>query len=303
MNGPRTKIDPVIRAIMIAVMLIAAAGLAATAFLSRRTPEPAPTIRPESGRETRNGSDAPWGRESEGSSNGADSAPKGDCSASFLGGRRPAMTGTAARGTELCYAAFAVLHSPSTRTPLWSAEGLDPARLAAARGIERASTFHEETALPAEERADLDDYRRSGYDRGHLAPSADMPDDDAQQESFSLANMVPQDPSLNRGPWADLEADVRSLARRRDAIYVVTGAIFEPGARKLRSRVSVPTYVWKAVASPGEGASVLSTRNGPPSGFVVETVESFTRRTGIDPFPALGRDERSNLLDTLGGRR
>lgn len=306
MSGRRTKIDPVIRAILVAVMVIAAVGFVATGYLSSRRHEGATESATAIQENSRPKADAPWNRDA-GTTPREERASPGsaeDCASSFLGGRRPTMTGAAAAsGTELCYAAFAVLHSPATLTPLWSAEGLDPARLSAARGIERASTFHEESRLPARERADLDDYRGSGYDRGHLAPSADMPDDDAQQESFSLANMVPQNPSLNRGPWADLEADVRSLGRRRDAVYVVTGAIFGPGSRKLRGRVAVPTVVWKAVASPGEGASVLSTRNGPDSDFTEETVDAFTRRTGIDPFPALGADDRSNILRALGPRR
>lgn len=309
MSGRGTKIDPVIKAILIAVIIIAVVGLAAVRFISRSNESAGkPPVERHAQRDRPAGgiADAPWlgGEKQSSQDDRVATKPTGDCSSSFLGGRRPTYVGDAtAGGAELCYAAFAVLHSPTTRTPLWSAEGLDPARMTAARGLERASTFHEESALPKDERADLDDYRGSGYDRGHLAPSADMPDDEAQQESFSLANMVPQDPGLNRGPWADLEADVRSLARKRDAVYVVTGAISDPGARKLNGRVTVPTYMWKAIASPGEGATVMSTRNGPNSRFVEETVDAFTRRTGIDPFPALGPDERTNLLRTLGGRR
>jgi DNA/RNA endonuclease G (NUC1) len=68
-------------------------------------------------------------------------------------------------------------------------------KLRAADVTERRDAFHEEPRLPPDERAYLDDYARSGFDRGHLAPAADMPDEKAQHESFTLANMIPQDPA------------------------------------------------------------------------------------------------------------
>ena len=84
--------------------------------------------------------------------------------------------------------------------PLWSAEHLTADGVARARGLERQGTFHEDERLSPDDRASLTDYERSGYDRGHMAPSGDMPDLDAQQQSFSLANVVPQTAALNREP-------------------------------------------------------------------------------------------------------
>jgi endonuclease G len=62
-----------------------------------------------------------------------------------------------------------------------------------------------------------------------MTPSGDMPDARAQEQSFSLANMVPQAPMLNRGVWERIESAVRRLARREDGIYVVTGPVFQGG--------------------------------------------------------------------------
>ncbi len=45
-----------------------------------------------------------------------------------------------------------------------------------------------------------------------MTPSGDMPGEDAQQQTFSLANMVPQTPELNCGIWAGIEMSVRNLA-------------------------------------------------------------------------------------------
>jgi endonuclease G len=68
------------------------------------------------------------------------------------------------KARKICYSAFAVLHSGITRTPLWAAEHLTRKGLDAAVATERKDTFHEEPRLPPDERADLDDYARSGFD-------------------------------------------------------------------------------------------------------------------------------------------
>lgn len=226
-----------------------------------------------------------------------------DCADKYLGRRMPSIPASMSKNAvALCYRAFASLSSPITRTPLWAAEALTPAAMAEAGRTERVSEFHPEASLDRDDRAELSDYRRSGYDRGHLAPSADMPGYEAQQESFTLANIVPQAGDLNRGSWADLEGDVRSLARRRDTVYVVTGVLFHGPARRTPSgRVGVPTAMWKAVASPREGAAVLVATNDDEPFWRTETVNAFSNRTGIDPFPALDSEDRRRLL-RIGGR-
>ena len=124
----------------------------------------------------------------------------GDCDAMFVGGQAPMLLNPrlAQRITPLCNEAYAALASGVTRGPLWSAERLTAEGLVNARAIPREGQFHAEGRLPPEDRATLSDYVRSGYDRGHMAPSGDMPDPVAQQQSFSLANVVPQTPTLNR---------------------------------------------------------------------------------------------------------
>src|SRR4051794_2404321 len=124
---------------------------------------------------------------------------------------RPAL---AERARELCFHGYAVLHSGVARTALAAAEHLTRERVQAARGLERENAFHAEERLPPEERAHLADYAHSGFDRGHVAPSGDMPTPEAQAESFSLANMVPQDAGSNRCLWEGIESAVRDLATR-----------------------------------------------------------------------------------------
>ena len=116
------------------------------------------------------------------------------CPEDFVGGRPPAIVNPkiAASTYPLCFSGFATLFSGVTRTPVYSAEHLTAARIEAARGMVRVDTFHPESRLPVEVRSELSDYRRSGYDRGHMAPNGDMGDAASQGDSFSLANMVPQ---------------------------------------------------------------------------------------------------------------
>lgn len=90
----------------------------------------------------------------------------------------------------LCFNGFNVMYSGVSKTPLWTAEYLSPARLS--QKIKREDSFHEELQVDAKHRASLSDYKGSGYDRGHMSPNADMPTKAAQFDSFSLANMVPQ---------------------------------------------------------------------------------------------------------------
>ena len=194
------------------------------------------------------------------------------------------------RTTLLCNDAYAVLASGVTRGALWSAEHQTAASLDAARETPREGQFHAEDRLPLGDRARLEDYRRSGYDRGHLTPSGDMPNAESQQQTFSLANMVPQTPELNRGVWAGIEMAVRHLAERRGELYIVTGPAFqgENLATIGPDGVLVPSATWKAVYDPrsgGAGAYVCSNTAAPRCATM--PVATLSGRVGIDPFPSL----------------
>ena len=213
-----------------------------------------------------------------------------DCAALFAGGQAPVLLNAklAPRTTMLCNEAFAVLASGVTRGPLWSAEYLTAQGVADAEVAARTGRFHEEERLPPEDRALLSDYVRSGYDRGHMAPSGDMPNPDAQQQSFSLANMVPQIATLNRNAWAGIESAVRRLAHQRGALFVVTGPAFQgEQLQALQGRVLIPTATWKAVYDPSlPGAAAYWCTNVVRPRCVTLSIAALTRETGIDPFPA-----------------
>ena len=90
------------------------------------------------------------------------------------------------------------------------------------------------------------DYIRSGYDRGHLCPSADRSNsEESNSETFLMTNMTPQTHALNAGPWEKLETYSRSMVRRDTTLYIIAGQYGEK--EKLKNKVSVPTNFWKII--------------------------------------------------------
>lgn len=148
------------------------------------------------------------------------------CAVNFAGGVPPAVDAKHSVQTRLlCFRGFAVQYSGLTKTPLWSAEHLTPRRMRAADAQPREGAFHPEPRLPATMQSTLADYRGSGYDRGHMAPSGDMPDPRSQRDSFSLANIVPQAPCNNQVIWEQIESGVRAYVAEGNDVFVVTRPI------------------------------------------------------------------------------
>lgn len=214
-----------------------------------------------------------------------------------LGAGQPALIQPAGRTQLLCYRAYAVLYSAQTRTALWSAERLTKEAVEAARSLPRDSDFYEEERLPAADRARLQDFSRSGMDRGHLAPSGDFADKASQAESFSLANVVPQNSVSNRRTWSHIETSTRRLARQYGAIQVVTGPAFSKTSATLNSRVRIPDFLWKAIYVPGVGAAAYVVRNDATPAYSAISIDELTHFAGIDPFPTLTRAQRVTAID------
>lgn len=223
----------------------------------------------------------------------------GDCPAHYVDGRLPeirnAKMNTAT--TELCYGVFGVMHSGITRTPLWSAEHLTADNLKAAKDLSRENTFHTESRLPPFARAELSDYARSGYDRGHMAPNGDMPDRRSQHESFTLANMVPQDADNNRHVWAGIEGAVRKLAQKEGDLYVITGPAFIGGNLQKVGKVLVPTHLYKLVYSPRQRAgAAFFIENRADAEYAMLSIAELESKVGIDLLPSLSAADKNAVL-------
>ena len=117
---------------------------------------------------------------------------------------------------------YAVSYNADTKLPNWVAWRLDASRLEG--GVKRPrKAFHEDEDV-AEPRATDWDYYSSGYDRGHMCPAGDNKwDKEAMWESFLFTNICPQNPSLNRGDWNEMENACRRWAQQYGKVYVVCG--------------------------------------------------------------------------------
>ena len=151
--------------------------------------------------------------------------------------------------------------------------------------------------------AENSDYAKSGYDKGHLAPAADMGWSAlTMKESFYFSNMSPQLPGFNRGVWKRLEELMRSWAIDNKAIYIVTGPLLSKGLPAIGSNgVSIPNYYYKVVldyTQPEIHAIGFVLPNGSSSAslstFAV-SIDEVERQTGIDFFPALPDDQETKL--------
>ena len=141
-----------------------------------------------------------------------------------------------------------------------------------------------------------EDYTRTGYDRGHLAPAGDMKwSMKAMRESFYLSNICPQDPDLNRGIWKELEEQIRLWASENGSLLVVTGPIITDDLRRLgKNRVGIPKRFFKVVctqtAGRPEGVGFLfDNRDYGDTSLrsMMIPIDSVESVTGIDFFPSL----------------
>lgn len=202
----------------------------------------------------------------------------------------PAMAG----GHEIVtHTAYTLSYNEGHEQADWVAYALSAADLSG-EGEERTDNFRPDPSVSTGS-ATLEDYRRSGYDRGHLAPAADMGRSaEVMSESFFMSNMSPQAPSFNRGMWKSLEEAVRQWALRDSCLYVVTGPVLEPGLDTIGpNAVSVPKAYYKVLLdleAPEYKAIGFLMANDRLSGEIWDyavPVDSVESRTGIDFFPDL----------------
>ncbi|MBQ3555318.1 MAG: DNA/RNA non-specific endonuclease [Bacteroidales bacterium] len=149
------------------------------------------------------------------------------------------------------------------------------------------------------------DYKGSGYDKGHMAPAADMKwSQIVMDQSFYFTNICPQAPGLNRGAWKDLEEDIRLWAIRDSALVVICGPLFtqEPVRYIPQTQVAIPDAYFKVVCSPytpeprGIAFIFPNAKASKHPREYVTTINSVEQITGMDFLSQLP-DETENKIE------
>lgn len=195
------------------------------------------------------------------------------------------------------YPGFTVSFNADTHQPNYVAWELTGEEVGSQRTSRRAASFAPDPVVAG--CASLDDYRRSGYDRGHMAPAGDMKwDSTAMQSSFLLTNISPQAHELNQGSWRALEEKCRDWAMRDSAIVIVCGPIFgnSPVPTIGETAIAVPDSYFKVVlapyTNPPRAIGFVMPNGNVPGGMQacaipVDEVEAIT---GMDFFSSLPDD-------------
>lgn len=129
--------------------------------------------------------------------------------------------------------------------------------------VERQNDFDPDESLPATwYRVRPTDYTNSGYDRGHMTPSADRTATvEDNQATFLMTNIVPQTPKNNRGAWKNLEEYSRELVKAGKELYIYAGVDGDKEKIGSNKQVVAPSYTWKIVVvfdRPGMGLRDIS---------------------------------------------
>ena len=156
---------------------------------------------------------------------------------------------------------YVVSYDSARETPSWVSWELNSSYLGS---VTRSDDFRTDNTLPAGmTQASLADYSGSGYQRGHMCPSADRTaTTSANQQTFYLSNMVPQAANSNDGPWGQLEDYERTLATSGNELFIVAGGIYTSSSKTIGSGVTVPDATFKVIvvlSAPGQGPRDVTT--------------------------------------------
>ena len=158
--------------------------------------------------------------------------------------------------------------------------------------------FQEDSVIPEAYRTKLVDYKNTGYDRGHICPSADrLNSKDANEQTFYLSNMQPQMHSFNAGVWENMENQLRNTwntSSFRDILYVCKGGTIDNAsqiATYAKNKLLVPKYFFAAILAVKNGQYKAiglwfehkSNSDQNLSNYVV-SIDELEKLTGIDFF-------------------
>jgi len=226
----------------------------------------------------------------------------GKCSATASDNLIPGTPGKA--NTIIDREGYALGYSEMHEQPAWIQYRIT-AEEVCNKTAKRKNVFSPDPLVPTGS-ATAEDYVGSGYDRGHLAPAADLAfSEKTITDSFFYSNISPQKPEFNRGVWKRLEVQIRAFAVDEGEIYVVTGPVLPivPVITIGPNRVTVPEKFYKVVYAP-KAEKMLgfivpnAASNSTIQSFSV-TVRTVEKETGLDFFSALPKEKQNALENTI----
>lgn len=205
-------------------------------------------------------------------------------------------SGTAATNDLIIRDIYALSSNDTTKIADWVAYKLDIETITG--DVNTTRNWKADPWLEDNETLEPDDYNGANAalktDRGHQAPLASFKGTKCWADTNYLSNISPQKANLNQGPWMILEGKVRDLVEAKDAVYVMTGPLYErempslPGADETHK---IPSGYWKIIVLPAKNineiktASFIFNQDTPRSDKVVShlsTIDEIERRSGLD---------------------
>lgn len=203
----------------------------------------------------------------------------------------------------LCRDGYVVSYNDSTKQPNWVAYRLTG--LSVSHHQRREDQFQVDLSIPKQYRAKLTDYKKSGYDRGHLAPYASVNfSKESATQSFLLSNISPQQAGLNRHGWSTLEKYERFWAKAKQELYIYTGVIYKnkkPGTFIGESKIAVPDYFYKIIYAPitKEVISFVMPNRKVEKKAVAKyrtSIKELEQRTGFYFFSHIPKQDRDKFI-------
>jgi endonuclease G, mitochondrial len=216
---------------------------------------------------------------------------------------------TFAHETLTSHTAYTTSYYHRYGQPHWVAYQLFPSRLVSV--AQRPARFSPDPKISPSTTAH-EAYTKTGFDRGHLAPAADMAwSVQTMNESFYTSNICPQRPSFNRGIWKNLETQVRNWAAKPNKsgkmphLFIVTGPVFTENminlSRNTKDTLAVPEYFFKAILDTAGTYRAIGFLI-PNQKFEAATLMSFAMsidelelKIGRDVFPELPDDLEAKI--------
>jgi endonuclease G len=190
----------------------------------------------------------------------------------------------------------------------WVSYELDQARLQ--NCVKRKNSFRPDPAVSTGSSSD-EDYRGSGFDRGHLVPAGDMKfSAEAMKDTFFFSNMTPQPPKFNQGQWGKLENLIRSWGAKYGKIWIVSGPILRDNLPFIgkKNRVSVPEEYFKVIirqnGSSFEGIGFVMGTDVPHRNLdqYVKTIDEVEELSSFDFFKNIPRAQEERVERTVNKR-